>query len=297
MVRKPTASTKTKSRVTKTSPNLPQHNLSAPYDKLMTMGEEEDLDVYLSFAKLAEKGSADDVVATLVSIATDQAYYTYGDPNAATPDPRQFAPLNAVRALGFVPEAAFGAFDQIVPLFASTDDVLRETLPVVFACMGEVAIAPLTAILLNAEADVNLRDGAADSLVEICTVTEDKDSEVAETITKVLSESSDFELNAYLVFDLMDLDYSDALPVIEFAFQEGRIDNDILTLEEVQEYFESVDEDASDTGDDVPSVADDQDDDEEYQEPYVAPVTPGRNDPCYCGSGKKYKKCHGGNAQ
>ena len=29
----------------------------------------------------------------------------------------------------------------------------------------------------------------------------------------------------------------------------------------------------------------------------VAPVralpTPGRNDPCHCGSGKKYKKCHG----
>jgi len=21
-------------------------------------------------------------------------------------------------------------------------------------------------------------------------------------------------------------------------------------------------------------------------------VTPGRNDPCWCGSGKKYKKCH-----
>ena len=25
-------------------------------------------------------------------------------------------------------------------------------------------------------------------------------------------------------------------------------------------------------------------------------VTIGRNDPCYCGSGKKYKKCHGANA-
>jgi len=22
-------------------------------------------------------------------------------------------------------------------------------------------------------------------------------------------------------------------------------------------------------------------------------ATPGRNDPCHCGSGKKYKKCHG----
>jgi hypothetical protein len=29
---------------------------------------------------------------------------------------------------------------------------------------------------------------------------------------------------------------------------------------------------------------------------YPAPVgaeRPGRNDPCFCGSGKKYKKCHG----
>jgi uncharacterized protein len=33
--------------------------------------------------------------------------------------------------------------------------------------------------------------------------------------------------------------------------------------------------------------------------PRVATVhkvaTPGRNDVCYCGSGKKYKKCHGAN--
>jgi preprotein translocase subunit SecA len=29
------------------------------------------------------------------------------------------------------------------------------------------------------------------------------------------------------------------------------------------------------------------------QEPVTAPDEPGRNDPCPCGSGKKYKKCHG----
>jgi len=29
------------------------------------------------------------------------------------------------------------------------------------------------------------------------------------------------------------------------------------------------------------------------QKPHQAQKTPGRNDPCYCGSGKKYKKCHG----
>ena len=31
----------------------------------------------------------------------------------------------------------------------------------------------------------------------------------------------------------------------------------------------------------------------EAQKPYIAPELPGRNDPCHCGSGKKFKKCHG----
>jgi hypothetical protein len=38
---------------------------------------------------------------------------------------------------------------------------------------------------------------------------------------------------------------------------------------------------------------DDADDEEAYiPEPIVREVLPGRNDPCWCGSGKKYKKCH-----
>lgn len=32
---------------------------------------------------------------------------------------------------------------------------------------------------------------------------------------------------------------------------------------------------------------------EEPKEPYVRDVKIGRNDPCPCGSGKKYKKCCG----
>jgi uncharacterized protein YecA (UPF0149 family) len=32
---------------------------------------------------------------------------------------------------------------------------------------------------------------------------------------------------------------------------------------------------------------------EEEPEPAPAPAKVGRNDPCPCGSGKKYKKCHG----
>ncbi|MFD1361675.1 preprotein translocase subunit SecA [Lentibacillus salinarum] len=37
----------------------------------------------------------------------------------------------------------------------------------------------------------------------------------------------------------------------------------------------------------------DQDDKKKSRKPYVKTETVGRNDPCPCGSGKKYKKCHG----
>ena len=33
--------------------------------------------------------------------------------------------------------------------------------------------------------------------------------------------------------------------------------------------------------------------DESTNEPITVEDEPGRNDPCPCGSGKKYKKCHG----
>jgi preprotein translocase subunit SecA len=33
--------------------------------------------------------------------------------------------------------------------------------------------------------------------------------------------------------------------------------------------------------------------DEVVNVPVTVDKTPGRNEPCYCGSGKKYKHCHG----
>lgn len=39
----------------------------------------------------------------------------------------------------------------------------------------------------------------------------------------------------------------------------------------------------------------DHDHDAEPQQPFRREMPKlGRNDPCYCGSGKKFKKCHGG---
>ena len=47
------------------------------------------------------------------------------------------------------------------------------------------------------------------------------------------------------------------------------------------------------TDDALPDIEEEWDDEDEFpDEPVVASPKPGRNDPCWCGSGKKYKKCH-----
>jgi len=53
------------------------------------------------------------------------------------------------------------------------------------------------------------------------------------------------------------------------------------------------DEDEEDEGDGDEDDEDEGNEDEDFiPEPVHRPVMPGRNDPCWCGSGKKYKKCH-----
>jgi predicted aspartyl protease len=43
----------------------------------------------------------------------------------------------------------------------------------------------------------------------------------------------------------------------------------------------------------MPSIHDFDFDKENHHTPAIAPKQPGRNDPCHCGSGKKFKNCHG----
>jgi hypothetical protein len=63
---------------------------------------------------------------------------------------------------------------------------------------------------------------------------------------------------------------------------------DQLDIENVvleRELLEEEDEDED-------PFSEEEEDDEEFVEPVIKPVLPGRNEACWCGSGKKYKKCH-----
>lgn len=66
------------------------------------------------------------------------------------------------------------------------------------------------------------------------------------------------------------------------ALFEGYSDHDEFEDEEFEDEFLDDEED----------FEDEEFDDEYFVEQVVAAPRPGRNDPCWCGSGKKYKKCH-----
>ena len=66
-----------------------------------------------------------------------------------------------------------------------------------------------------------------------------------------------------------------------------------LDIEDVCLYGALMDDEDDDEEDDDEDDEDDwDDDDDDFDEPVAPAVKPGRNDPCWCGSGNKYKKCH-----
>ncbi|HTX39222.1 MAG TPA: SEC-C domain-containing protein [Bryobacteraceae bacterium] len=71
--------------------------------------------------------------------------------------------------------------------------------------------------------------------------------------------------------------------------------------EDDEDFEDDEDEDEDSDEEDEDDDRDDEDEEEEEEEdeeldeaplPVIAAPKPGRNDPCWCGSGKKYKKCH-----
>ena len=165
MARRPTSkSESTKVEKPRPVPNLPQHNLPEPFASLQTVGFDIDLDLYLDISDTDDPDKIKATIETLVRMAEDATYYSYSNPESlGEPDARCFAPLNALRALAYFDEDIAPFISRIIPMFASEDDALREELPILFSCIGDDAVEPLLAVLSDPDADINLRDGAAES--------------------------------------------------------------------------------------------------------------------------------------
>ena len=300
-------------------PNLPQHDLPAPYAPLLVLGAYEARATYESVAAQVRAQGIGAGVAQLTRMALDESYYDYLDEDDGfSEDPRSFTRVHAVRTLALLGEDASPAIELLLPLLDEDDDWLREEMPLFYAAIGQPAIEPLASRLMDEGASINLRAGSGDSLAEIG----EKRPELRQQIVALLEQAllvgqQDDTLRGYIIINLMDVGARECLPVIEKAFAEDSVDISVVQLPDVQEHFglpitasyipirwERDDVIMAESHEETDLVAwhstapatpgGNGKVEDEVRVPYAAVARIGRNEPCSCGSGKKYKKCCGG---
>lgn len=260
--------------------------------------------------------SAGDVPA-LISMATDEALN--GGPQDS---PVVWAPVHAWRAL-----AQLRAGEAIAPLLElfrraddDIDDWINGDLPESLAQFGAAALDSLTAHLADPANGEWSRVAAAKTIglvgEKYPDLRKDSITRLAAQLEHCAEQSE--TLNAFLISPLWDLRAVEAMPVIERAFASGRVDESVMgDVEDVQIEFGLKTEREHPRKPNKLSVWGDQlrsqwkakgiplpDADGNILEqgyetpvmpsPYIAPPKVGRNEPCPCGSEKKYKKCCGG---
>lgn len=221
-----------------------------------------------------------------------------------------WAPLHAWRTLAQL--RAETAVDAIINTFYTIDDWDQDwqqnEYPTVMAMIGPPAIPALKAYLADERNGMWSRVTAAEALSKIGLKYPESRDECVAILADQLSQHQrqDPTQNAFLISSLVDLKAIEAIGPMESAFNAGDVDLSVLgDWEEVQielgllkerltplpeydwipdEYIPMAKMMRSGTFGKLLAKASDEPD------PWK---NVGRNDPCPCGSGKKYKKCHG----
>jgi len=276
---------------------LTEKTYRPPLDQLLSLGEPRRSARSASCPAL---GIRREHVPELIRMATDEKLHTGP---AGSPIP--WAPVHAWWAL-----AELRAEEAIVPLLGllrrvdeKDDDWVAEDLPRVFAAIGPAAIQPLTDYLANPSHGEWARVAAARSL---SLVAQSHPHTREECVTRLSAQLERFAeqsetFNAFLISPLLDLRAVEAAPVMERAFASGRVDETVqgdwedaqidLGLKTEREHPRKPNKFTM-LGDRLRAAwAAAQP--RETESPYIAPRKVGRNDPCPCGSGRKYKKCCG----
>lgn len=274
------------------------HAYTDPVAKLLTCGEVDAMHGQESWSDYRELGFTGAHVAELIRMATDLDLHNSGSESAEI-----WAPLHAWRALAQL--RAVEAARPLVLLFQRLphDDWVFEELPTVFPMIGPATIPTLEAFLGDDGVDEMCRISVPRCLEYMA---RDHPGEHDACVGVLVRQLQKFEtngplLNAFLISGLIDLDATQAIDLIRQAFSQDRVDLSVAgDVEDVEiemglrtrrstprprygplaDFFEPL------------GLADHDIDDPPfgYSPPRrVAKV--GRNDPCPCGSGKKYKKC------
>lgn len=238
-----------------------------PYDELLNLDSERYPGLYKRIAAMG-----DEAVPKLIQMATDEAL-NY----AAQDSSLVWASLHALRTLTVI-----GPAEAVEPLMFDNvnpeDEWFHEELPDLFAAIGEPAIEPLAEYLADEAQDWYPRAGAAGSLRKVA----EQNPELRERVISVLRQQVrrqdvDPQVTGYVISALAHLNAEEALPDIRQAFHQGRVHPAVIGMETVDMIMGKKPWPWEQGG--IPARRE-------------TPTDLGRNDPCWCGSGKKYKHCH-----
>ncbi len=212
-----------------------------------------------------------------------------------------WAPLHAWRAL-----AQMKAVEAIDPLLAQlhliddiNDDWLNDDFPTVFGMIGVPAVEPLAGYVGSIEKPLFAKICAIECLEKIATIEPSIRNRVVEILTAHLRNHAkqNSTLNAFLIASLTGLDAVESLNEIRDAYLSDDIDLDVMGDIEDAEIALGLRPKRQDMFDELDFPYDIFDFENQNSEisdevPFVnLNHKPGRNEPCPCGSGKKYKKC------
>jgi hypothetical protein len=284
----------------------------------------QSIDVFLSQLRVAGehppqelldaiRALGEEAVPALIAMVSNPAEYDVDESD--TENRTGWAPYSAVTILGELhpPEA----LQPLLALLPWEDyDYLTVPLTEALAQFGRAVLDPLTTVLRNRHRSVWTRWRAIEAMRETARFNPElRDEIIAPLVAQLGKDEPEYDdletLRGALVWGLVELHATEAVPAIIRAYEEGPVDEFIIPWRQVRQELE-IPRDVAPHLDqrerrplfDIQlslPVPDDLDlemapppIDYTPREP-VHRATPkiGRNDPCPCGSGKKYKRCHG----
>jgi len=255
----------------------------------------------------AEWGFTGEDVPALIGMMSDPELHSASSESTAV-----WAPIHAIRALGWLrAESAVGPLTaEWRRLEGQDDDFLGHEIASAPAFIGPASVGPAAAVLADEARATHVRLCAARSLAQLATLQPEARAACLAALVGQLAAHpvQPPEFNGLLVSALLDARAVEAEPEIARAFASGRVDETIAgDLEDVQielglkRYRERPPKPNRWTklGADLRAAVGMPESEETVPferavpAPYRAPPKVGRNEPCPCGSRKKYKKCCG----
>jgi len=221
-----------------------------------------------------------------------------------------WSPVHAIHILALVKSKE--AFELLLDIMRyrgdGLGDWLIEAVPGLLAAFGEDFTGRLKVFTEDYTLEPYSRSRGITALAVLARKYPAHKDDIKEHMLKLLNSTSDFEFATLIVDDIASLRDPSVMPDIHKAFQEDKIDEFHISEEDIKSIIKGeYDNLKRHTKDPLDHFSRNE---IEYlhnlhyaksEEKYIEPpeIKPkmkkiGRNDPCPCGSGKKYKKCHMG---